>query len=314
MFVRGVMSRHALTPELEYYQIKDGRITGFNGYLALSSPIDLDVEACPKAAPFFKALEKIDGAKTVSMYMTKGGKLAVRGDKFSAYIPCVESHPFKSIPTGERHAIPEMLLDDLAAALPFVSEDASRPWSQGILLHAGTTMATNNIVLTQRWSGHTLPTLNLPRYLVNEILRVKKAPVCFMADENSLSCIYEDGCWMRSAVLNGEWPFDLLEKVLGNPGDQSAIDPALADALEQVLPFLERKSSAVYFREDGLASSPHAEDGVVVAENVPPGPIFAASQLKLVLGVAQTIDWSAYPKPVPFSADRLRGVLMGMRP
>lgn len=313
MFVRGVMARNAITPELEYYQIRGGRITGFNGHLALSAPIDLDIEACPKAAPFFKALEKIDGAKSVSLYLTKAGKLAVKGDNFAAYIPCAETFPYDSVPTGEKHLAPETLLDDLSRALPFVSEDASRLWSQGVLMHNGTAMATNNVVLVQIWSGHTLPTLNLPKYLVSEILRVKKAPEFLVADENSLSCIYADGSWMRSSVLSGGWPFETLEKVMSNPGSPAPISPAVGVALDQLAPFLDGKSAPVYFRPDGLATSPHEEDGAIVAGELPAGPIFTASQLKLVIEAADAIDWSAYPAPVPFTGDRMRGVILGRR-
>ena len=56
-FVKGAVGKKDYVPALTHFQIADGRITGFNGKISLSSPIALDLECCPKAIPFVKAIE-----------------------------------------------------------------------------------------------------------------------------------------------------------------------------------------------------------------------------------------------------------------
>lgn len=313
IFVRGAIGRSVLAPELEHYRVTPGRITGFNGHLALSAPIDLDLKATPKSAPFFKALEKVEGAKTVSLYLTKSGKLAVRGDQFSVYIPCLDEYPYDAEPAGEKHAVPETFVEDIARLLAFTSEDASRMWSQGILCQNETMIATNNICLAQIWNGHDLPRINIPKFMCAEIVRLKKTPQYLQTDENSLSCLFEDGSWMRSSLLTDAWPFEKLEAVMSRPASPQPVPAGLKEALDDLTPFLEEgKSSPVYFQPEKISTSPHEEDGAeVVLEGLTGGPVFNAGQLKLALSHATAVDFDQYPNPCAFIGDRLRGVIIG---
>lgn len=315
-FVRGAVGRNVLAPELEHYDLRGGRITGFNGHLALSAPIGLDIEATPKAAMFFKALEKLDGAKTISLYMTKGGKLTLKGDNFSAHVPCLDKFPYDVKLNGDRYAVPPTILEDLARVLPFTSEDASRPWSQGVLFDRGSVLATNNISLIQVWNGHQLPRINMPKFMAAELLRIKRVPEFIQTDENSLSCIFSDGAWMRSALLSGEWPFEILENLLNSPAQPTPPVEGLEQALDDLAPFVgEGKSSPIYFKDGVVSTSQHEEDGAEVQlAGIAPGPVFNLTQLRLVLGVASAIDFSLYPRPCIFTGDRMRGAVIGRAP
>lgn len=312
-FVRGAIGVNTIVPELEHYILEPGRITGSNGHLTLSAPIDLDISAMPKAALFSRALLQVETAEAVSLYMTEGNRLAVRGDNFSAFIPCLEE-PFDVVePDGDKHSIPDTFVSDLGRMLPFTSEDASRLWSQGVLCEQGTLFATNNIVLVQLWNGHDLPRINLPKFMVAELQRIKQTPECIQTNERSVSFLFPDGAWMSSALLTDSWPFETMEGILSRESSPQPIPPDLDQALKDLIPFTtDGKSSPVFFKDGKITTSPHAEDGAEFkVDGVVAGPIFNAHQLRLVLTEASALDFSSYPAPCGFIGDRLRGVIVG---
>src|ERR1700748_928221 len=93
-FVKGAVSRKDQLAALTHFGIKDGRITAYNGLIALSSPIALSLDCQPKAAPFIKAIEICESMEaTPALSITKGGKLTVAAGKgFRVHIECVEEN------------------------------------------------------------------------------------------------------------------------------------------------------------------------------------------------------------------------------
>ena len=56
-FVQGSVSRKGFIPELTHFNIKDGMVRGYNGTLALCTPIPFDIDCVPKAEPLIKAIQ-----------------------------------------------------------------------------------------------------------------------------------------------------------------------------------------------------------------------------------------------------------------
>lgn len=309
-FVRGVVKKNKVTPELEHYHIKEGRVTGFNGHMALSAPVDLDFEAYPHAQTFAAAVEACE-AKT-SMWLTKAGRLAVSSGGFKAYVPCLEEVAWPIVPAGEHYDCPDNLVADLRDMLPFIAEDASRPWAMGLLIAHGLFMATNNVVLVQKWNGHQLPMMNFPRFAVQELIRIGEQPKSIQADGRSVSFHYEDGRWLRTQLYSAEWPFDKMNSIMEVEHEAEPLPEGFAAAVEKLEPFMGDKGSAVYFDEEGLSTSTEEEEGVHIAcDGLPFGPIFSIGQLKLLTSVAQKIDWSLFPSPCIFYGERVRGAMVG---
>lgn len=310
-FVQGAIRRNVIAPELEHYQIINGRVTGFNGHMALSAPVDLDLTAYPRADLFYKALEACQDS--VSMDMTGNGRLAIRSGGFRAFIPCLESVSFDIKPAGDEFPSPPGLVDDMRMLLPFISEDASRPWSMGLLVADGCYTATNNVTLIQKWSGHGLPRFNFPRFAVAELVRNGVDPITIQSDGNSVSFHYGDGRWLRTQLYSDAWPYDKLNSVMSADDDAQPLTEGFAEAVTKIAPFTEEKGSHIYFTGEGLATD--REDGVgvrVALEGLPDGPVFSVHQLKLISGVAEKVDWLLYPNPCIFYGDNLRGCIMGM--
>lgn len=311
-FVQGAISnRSVISPELTHYRIANERIVAYNGHLALSSPIPLDITACPKADLFYKAIQACSTKTAISM--TPNGRLSISSGTFRAYIPCLDDVFFDAQPQGTVVACPDKLVEGLEAIQPFIGEDASRPWAMGVLISTGMLCATNNVVFAQYWLGDTgLPTVCIPRFAVNELLRCKLKPISMQSDGSSVTFHFEGDRWLRTQLYDASWPFDRINSLFPENPACLPTPAGLADAVETLAAFAENKGSPLYFRDGGVGTHAAEGEGAFCAvEGLPMGPIFNLRQMQLLAAVAKEIDWSAYPRPCTFYGEGLRGLVLG---
>lgn len=310
-FAQGAIKKNGISPELEHYTIKDGRVTGFNGYMALSAPIDLDIEAMPNAAMFFKALQAC--GDTVAISKTPSGRLHIQSGKFSAYIPCLEKEIYEAVPSGTEHAAPAGMAAAFAKMLPFISDDASRPWAMGLSIGNGCYTATNNVVLLQQWAGHDLPQINCPRFAVAEVARLRRDPVSIKVDGHSLSFIYDDGSWLRTQLLDQAWPLDRMSQIMDRPANLTPIPEGFYEAVAKLAPFAAEASSPIFMSPAGLSTiQSEADDGVRFAMEGLPEAAFRLKAVQMLDGIMTGIDWTQHPNPCIFAGEACRGALIGM--
>jgi hypothetical protein len=312
-FVRGAMKANKLAPELEHYQIGGGRVVGYNGFMALSSPIDIDLEAKPKADLFSKAIEAC--GDTVAISLTDGGSVSVRSGGFRALVRCTEQEVFNVQPNGVMFEAPSDLTETFSRLMPFISEDASRPWAMGLGVYNGCVIATNNVIIYQVWNGHILPTFNCPRFAVAELVRLKENPTHIQVSDSSVTFHWEKtGRWLRTQILTDEWPEELMTKILStSPMATEEVPSTLFEALALIAPFANPRTQAVDIGDgfietgegDTLAS--HKVEGLIA------GPRFSVGVLLSLKDEATHIDFGTYPKPCPFKGKNSRGVILGQR-
>lgn len=310
-FVQGAVAKKDLLPALTHFKIENGTIRSFNGTLALCTPIDLDINCTPKAIPFVKA---IGGCKeTVTLTLTPKGKLSVKSGVFRAYIECVEEETPHVLPEGEEIEINgEELLKAFKNVSPFIGIDASRPWSNGVLLKGASAYATNNVSLIEYWIGTEFPSVcNVPFSAVKEILRIGLPPTHVKISENNMTFIYGEGKWLRTSLLSTKWPD--LEPLLNCESNQEPIPDELYKALEIIKPFVD-KLERVYIARGNVSTTILDGDGASYAlEDFKHEGVYQIKILMALKGIATTIDFSTYPKPCLFMGDKLRGALIGMR-
>lgn len=312
-FVKGAVARKDFVPELTHFNIQDGRITGYNGDMALSSPIAVDIHAKPHAQTFIKAVNACEGETALSL--TKAGKLSLRSGKFRALIECLPENQETRfiIPEGQVVSLGENFLDCIKALAPFQGIDASRPWATGIMLKDGSALATNNICLVEYWHGNTLPfSINIPKSAITELIRIGENPTKVQLTKNSISFHFEGGRWLRTQLLATDWP-DAASRVFDGEGVPTSVPEGLFDALETLRPFVD-DSSRVFFTATGVATSHEPEAATTVdLVGLPPGPCFHHAMLSLLSGTAEKIDFTTYPRPCKFTGKKLRGVILGLR-
>ena len=132
-FVQGAVSRKDFLPALTHFRIQNGTVRSYNGIMALCTPIALDIDCIPKADSLVKAIGHCD--ETVSLSITPTGRLSVRSGSFKALIDCVQEETPHVLPEGEEIQIDgQGLLKAFEIIYPFIGDDASRQWINGVLL------------------------------------------------------------------------------------------------------------------------------------------------------------------------------------
>ncbi len=311
-FVQGAVAKKDFVPALTHFRIKDGFVRGFNGALSLCSPIDLDLDITPQAVPFVKAIQTCKSV--VTMHVTDSGRLAVKSGKFKAFINSSDDTFPEVNPSGTRVELEGNLLEALAKLAPFMAEDASRPWANGILLRGQSAYATNNVILVEQWMPESFPCeINIPKKAVQELLRIKKEPIALQMDDVSATFWFDEKRWLRTNLLALEWPD--VHKILQAASESYkpvTLEEEFFEAVENILPFADEQEK-IYFTETGLTT--HLDATGADMEILVDGEkgCYNGKQLLKLNGIANSIDFSVYPKPVPFNSDTMRGVIVGIR-
>lgn len=310
-FVQGAVSSKDHVPEMKHFSIENGRAQAFNGLIAISSPIDFSVDCKPKAVPLIYAIDRCE--EVTSLALTTNGKLRIQSGAFKAFIDCLDGETPNIQPQGENVALDgNLLLEALQRLSPFIGKDASRPWVNGILLRGQSAFATNNVCLVEYWLGVDLPfVVNIPMAAIKELLRVKKPPSHAQIDSNSITFHYEDGCWIRSQLFETSWPD--LTRILDKPSVQAPVPARLFEALETLKPFTDI-NGRIFFSEERVFTHQEEELGAdYKVEGLQGKGIYRIEMLRLLEGVATTIDFTLYPEPLLFYGERLRGAIIGYR-
>lgn len=309
-FVQGAVARKNYDAALSHFRLSGGFVRSYNGLIALCSPIPLELDVTPKATPFVKAIQSCEEA--VSLHITPAGKLAIKSGPFRAYIECLDADNYPDVqPEGQRV---DLSGQDFMAALkviePFIGEDASRPWARGVLFRGQSLYATNNIIIVEHWLPVAFPMeINVPQEAISELLRIKENPCSMRVCENTVTFEYSDGRWLKSRLYATEWPD--LSRVLERDSTQQPFPEKFFQDLERLSRFVD-KLGVVYFG-NGVIRTSLEDSGAAVDTHVHNSAAFNIDHLRLLEGVAETIDFEQYPAPCMFYGDGLRGAIAGMR-
>ena len=313
--VKGCFKNKDTLPVLTHIHISGGKVTTTNGRLTISTDIaelvDLDV-----IVPADKFIRAVRLCKTPNFKVTPAGKLSISKGKTRIYLPVLNS----VFPNYEQdgtvlHAKDLLLV--LEKLLPFVSEDASRPWSCGVLLYSGTAYATNNVLLVKTKVDWTGPPINLPSFLIKELLRLKMAIKDVTVHDTSITVNLEDAK-LHSVLLSTKWPN--IDKLLDSV-DTTNIKPISEDllvAVESIVPFCpDDKFPKIQFTEDGV-STEDGEHTAIVNYSGLEKSIWRAEPLLTLLTMRDPytiqVDFTKWPAPCPWArSDGLVGLIIGLK-
>lgn len=316
-FVATSVAKKDYIPALTHFKIVDGRVTGFNGTISLSSDIDVDLNVFPNATKLIAAINACN--ETIALSMTPAGRLAVTSGKFRAYIDCLPEVPDVFVqPEGETIDLGSNFLPGLKAISHVMGVDASRPWAMGVKLEESSMLATNNVMIAEYWHGTRIPLdVIIPAVAVEELIRINQEPTKVQVTRNSISFWFSETRWLRSALIDpSEWPRERIGNILSRPiENQIEFGEGFFEAVEKLKPFLN-EHNAVYMTSKGVSTSSDAGTGSSVdieVKGVTEMQAYHFQQLRILSKIAKTIDWTSYPAPCTFAGDRLRGVLVGQR-
>ena len=309
-FVAGSVAKKDFIPALKHFVIEDGKVRGYNGTLALCTPIPFDLSCKPKGEPLIKAIANC--TETVQLALTKGGRLSIKSGKFKAFIDCIEGETPHVLPEGDNILVEgSALLQAFKIMEPFVGTDASRSWGMGVFMRGQSLYATNNVTVVEYWTGIEAPKpINIPRDAIREMLRINEPPVSMQMTDNSVTFHYSGERWLRTQLLSTTWPD--LSPILDKESSPINLDPKVFEALATIKPFMDG-IGRVYFKDGNIRTHLDENEGASYdVENFPFIGIYTSENLMNLKDSVKTIDWSTYPKPCLFFGERLRGALVGM--
>lgn len=305
-FVQGAVPSKDFFPAMSHFAIKENRITSWNGLLSLSAPIPCNIDCNPNAEQLIKAINCCDD--TIEMHLTDAGRLSIKSGKFRVLVDCFPNEMPDNKPEGDRYEIDgERFMEAITKLYPIIGEDASRPWACGLFVNNGSLFATNNIILVEKWLGFDLPTMNIPKKAIKELLRIKLIPTGIVTDKQSLTIQFENDRLLKTSLFNSEWPnVQSLLKTDSNPID---LNQSIFNGIRKINSFTD-EFNRVYFKGGMISTASNEEDSRAISiENIEGNGIYSAEMFLKLEGLADKIDWK---KPCHFESDCLRGIIVGM--
>lgn len=310
-FVAGSVNKKEIILALAHFKIQNKTIRGYNGTMGLCGPIDLDLDITPKAEQLIKAIQTCDD--TIALHITPKGKLSIKSGSFKALIDCIANEEFPEInPEGELIELKGPFLESIKKLYPFISDDASRQWSRGVLFKGQSAFATNNVILVEAWLGFDFPvTVNVPKTAINELIRIDEEPISLQVSPTRITFHFSGDRWLCCQTYSTEWPD--LSKVLNRENTPKEPPAGLKGYLENLIPFLGENDKVIF--NDFKVSTAIGTDVSGASYDLPDLDFEAAFNCKMllkVLDIAELIDFSAYPQPCLFQSGNIRGAIIGL--
>lgn len=241
--------------------------------------------------------------------------LLVKAGRVRARIPLADPGVYpRTGPTAKTNHTAPGVARLLARLQPFVATDASKPWATSICLKDGFAYATNNVVLCRVPFPTVLPaTVNLPSSVFDAII-AKGEPVDMGASEDSVTFYFEDGVWIKTGLIAGDWPTGVVDKLVGSlPDDWATPHPELGAMLTTASKMADARHPVVQFNGHGLK----LVDDAFEADELDPVPEAGkvnARMAALVFAHATAVQWHQPRQDAhAFQVDDITGVFGGQR-
>lgn len=311
--VLGGVAKKTMTPILTHLRIYSGRIQGGNGRLSIDAPCP-ELAGFNMAVPAERLLRAIVACEGEPQFrVTDGGKLVVTRGAFRALLPTLppDDYPLAE-PAGQEVVALGDWLPALRRLAPFVGTDASRPWNTGVWLGEGDWLyATNNTCLARTRNPARLDAGRiLPGFAVDELLRLGGEPDAVMADANSMTFHLPGGVWLRTSLVEGQWP-DVAGMFAERVGAGSVPAGPVLEAARRVRPFCSDERFPVVVLDGGGVATEEGEMSARVEGIVLPELRWHAEVLELFLEAASVVDFTS--SPVRWAGDGIEGVAMALR-
>lgn len=310
--VRGVVSKTTLQPVMSHFMLRDGKITGTDGVVAIvaNCPELRDLSITVPAEPLLKALDAI--GENEPQLEASEHRVVISGGPVKVRLPTgdPELFPAPGIDTKRSPRSPDFL-KALKAVEPFMGTDASRPWAMGVLLDGKYAIATNNVsiaIAKCRFPGRAV----IPSIAVRELIRIGERPKYLYLDPDRAAAFEYDWGVIYSQLYEDKWPdiHELFEQKYSEDGGFET--GPLQEAVRIVRPFCAGRIPIVITGEDRVKTDETGDTFAEVKAAEYPESHFNADLLLLALEAAEYISLGRWPAPVSFWGKNVRGLLMGV--
>ncbi len=305
---------------LSSYLLRNGNIHANDGRMVVGTPFPFTgPEVLVPAEQFEKVLiNKPDGEFS---WEFEADRLVLKRGRFKGRIKTMPLDAWvmpTDLPTGLT-PIPDEFVESLESLLPFVSENATKPWATCVGIIGEYMYASNNIAVARVHCPTYLEVHEflLPRWVIEFIVKRAEGLTAWLADETKVTFLWEDGSWMRSSLIVDQFPpvQAILDKFF-----QGDVDVEITSEWRKTVRRIAKiaDDAIIRFRVDECAGSTGEvlaiEDGA--GAPVPDGLTETVWDLRYLDGVLEVAThWNprVYPKPAPWRGPGIEGVLMGRR-
>jgi len=311
--VASVIDKKATVPVMSNLHFYDNRVQATDGTMNFDGPWPR--EGNPVNLPadkFVAALQKIKNPK----FESKDGNLIVKGGRMRAKM-AISTDPY---PLCEKPQIWEPLDDSIKEPLrklkPFMGVDADigKLFARTIMYSDGWLYATNNVTLVRvQWETSWNNNFILPDFAVDLILRTPHEITALHDRENAGGIEFGD-YWIEFKKYQADWPD--IGKFFNYDWDLPKLPEGAQQAVKDLLPFTPStgRVPVICFKPGAVTTmTGESEAEIEMKFDVDEPAHFFAEPIIKILSIADCMDLSQYPKPIPFSGDGVQGVTMGVR-
>lgn len=281
-----------------------------DGVLTIGHPIEEDLSACPQTMQFIDALSK--ATSDLSITQLSQNTLSVSSGAFRALVPCVsfDEVPILS-PDPQCAVVHDGLKTALGAVAGLANENSPHAHMAGVLLQAGSTVATNGAVILEAWHGIDLPpALLMPKGAAVAVAKASPALTGFGFSQSSVTFYFENGAFIKTQLFGERYP--AYETVLNVEGlNPWAVPDEFFAAVKAVESFSDNGS--IYF-EDGAISSTMVREqaSTYKIDGLPERMGFNSKLLLSVEHAFKKAHFMDNPSRVYFFGEQMRGCVMGL--
>lgn len=301
-FVKHGIINRQFEEQLTQVHFCGDRVQSFNGIVTMSHPCHSYGSFSIESAKILKAFEICDWDPAINL--TDNNVIIKRGD-FRLVLPYSKEYEYHEPTGGKYQTVPEDFLDIISEFFPFISEDASRKWSQSMLVEKKHIYVTNNIILLRQ----PIEMLDcvIPGPLLSVLNRIKDEPKYYTVDETSITFFYGKHKWVSCLQLAEKWPDVKSMFDWSRPDSLHKLNQVFLSAFNQVQHFCD--DDIIKIRGGYMTSG---ECSVKIPGRYPAGLSFSCSQFKKIIGQFNRIGFDSYPKPMYVGDSSISGYFMGM--
>lgn len=314
-WLNDALSVKELSTAATYYRVKDRQMTATNGRIVACCPVDLDGEILVPGEELWNILKRLPDEPSAKI---QADRLVLRSGKFSGslqILPPQDWHfPFE-IEDVTWEKFPLELLPIFRDLRPFVSDNAVHRWAMGVAVDDGWCYASNNIVLAgaKFAGGKGLQSL-VPSWVVDFILSRSEGLTHWATAKKSMAFKWRNGSWMRSSLIDAQFPERAGEMIRESPKGTQTIRPDYRHAVVRISELVDKNGTVSVYadRVEGKTSrSTVTEDATSSVPKDSPFSLWSAENLGLVMSIATHWSPATWPKPTPFNGERVKGFILG---
>ncbi len=227
----GVLARQ-FDESLTHIHFTHNNIQSYNGVVAMSYPIDQPHVFSVDSTRLIKAIQACNFAPDLKI---SEKNVIARGNNFRSILPRLPESLAIKKEKGEKYILPPDLIEKLSKLFPLISDDASRAWSQTILIKKGYAYVTNNIIIAR--VKLDMPNCILPIELIGVMLKAKESPEYILLGNRNMVVMYPDKKWIQCTRASHKWP-DKIDHFF-TKSKPPKVPEGFKDAVETIYPFVD---------------------------------------------------------------------------